>query len=141
MNSYDKNVMERIISTVLEGKKQYKSYSAFENWAQYGVTPEQYVAVLPWLFDNDRNDLNQTVKGIGLVVPHEWVEGDELGLKMLFKQTGPAEIHKIKYVLSYSGDVTSLYDKDTGYAWWSNNPRYTIEDVVRGVMISITEKA
>lgn len=139
MNSYDNNVMERIISTVLEGKKQYKSYSAFENWAQYGVTPEQYVAVLPWLFDNDRNDLNQTVKGIGLVVPHEWVEGDELGLKMLFKQTGPAEIHRITYGVGWDG--TSLTDMETGYKWNNANPRYTVEDVVRGVMISITEKA
>lgn len=139
MNSYDKNVMERIISTVLEGKKQYKSYSAFENWAQYGVTPEQYVAVLPWLFEDDRNELGQTVKGIGLVVPHEWVEGDELGLKMLFKQTGPAEIHRITYGVGWDG--TSLTDMETGYKWNNANPRYTVEDVVRGVMISITEKA
>ena len=139
MNSYDNNVMERIISTVLEGKKQYKSYSAYENWAQYGVTPEQYVAVLPWLFEDDRNELGQTVKGIGIVVPHEWVEGDELGLKLLFKQTGPAEIHRITYGVSALG--TWLTDIETGYKWNNANPRYTVEDVVRGVMISITEKA
>ena len=138
MNSYDNNVMDRIISTVLEGKKQYKSYSAYENWAQYGVTPEQYVAVLPWLFEDDRNELGQTVKGIGLVVPHEWI-GEEPGKKMLFKQTGPAEIHRITYGVSALG--TWLTDMETGYKWNNANPRYTVEDVVRGVIISITEKA
>ena len=47
MNTYNEKVMNNIISTVLTGNKNYKSYTAFENWAQYGITPEQYTEVLP----------------------------------------------------------------------------------------------
>ena len=138
MNSYSEKTLASVVNAIKTGDKQHRAYSAFENWAQYGVTAEQYVAVLPWLFDNDRNDLNQTVKGIGLIVPHEWVEQGP-GVRMLFKQTGPAEIHRITYGVSALG--TWLTDVETGYKWNNINPRYTVEDVVRGVMVSITEKA
>lgn len=138
MNSYTEKTLTSVTNAIISGNTEHRAYSAFENWAQYGVTPEQYVAVLPWLFDNDRNELGQTVKGIGLVVPHEWV-GEEPGQKMLFKQTGKAEIHRIAYNIGCY--VTGLYDTETGYAWNNANPRYTVEDVVRGVMVSITEKA
>ena len=139
MNSYSEKTLTSVTNAIMEGDKKHRAYSAFENWLQYGITAEQYIEVLPWLFEDDRNELGQTVKGIGLVVPHEWVEGDELGLKMLFKQTGPAEIHRITYGVSALG--TWLTDMETGYKWSNANPRYTIEDVVNGVMVSITEKA
>ena len=137
MNSYSEKTFQSVTNAIKTGDKQHRAYSAFENWAQYGVTAEQYIEVLSWLFDNDRNELGQTAKGIGLVVPHEWV-GEEPGQKMLFKQTGKAEIHRITYGVSALG--TWLTDMETGYKWNNSNPRYTIEDVVRGVMISITEK-
>ena len=137
MNSYTEKTFQSVINAIKTGDKQHSAYSAFENWAQYGVTKEQYTAVLPWLFDNDRNDQKQTVKGIGLIVPHKWI-GEEPGQKMLFQQTGPAEIHRIEYVRDY---VVSLYDKETGHAWNNSNPRYTIEDIVNGVCVNITEKA
>lgn len=138
MNSYSEKTLSSVTNAIMAGDKKHRAYSAFENWAQYGITAEQYIAVLPWLFDNDRNDLGKTVKGIGLIVPHEWI-GEEPGKKMLFKQTGPAEIHRITYGVSTLG--TWLTDIETGYKWNNANPRYTIEDVVRGVMVSITEKA
>lgn len=138
MNTYTEKVMSNVISTVLTGNTKYKSYSAFENWAQYGITPEQFTEVLPWLFDNDRDEAGQTVKGIGIVVPHEWID-QGAGKKCLFRQTGAAEIHRITYGIGcYS---TWLTDVETGYKWNNANPRYTIEDVVRGVTVTITEKA
>lgn len=138
MNSYSEKTLTSVTNAIMAGDKQHRTYSAFENWEQYGVTAEQYIAVLTWLFDNDRNEVGQTVKGIGLVVPHEWVE-DELGHKMLFKQTGHAEIHRIAYDVSALG--TWLTDMETGYKWNNSNPRYTVEDVVCGVRVNITEKA
>ena len=138
MNTYNEKVMNNIISTVLTGNKNYKSYTAFENWAQYGITPEQYTEVLPWLFDNDRNEDGQTVKGIGLVVPHKWIDRGA-GEKCLFKQTGSAEIHRITYGVTALG--TWLTDIETGEKWNNANPRYTVEDVVCGVIVNITEKA
>lgn len=139
MNSYSEKTLNSVTNAIISGNTEHRAYKAFANWAQYGVTAEQYIAVLPWLFDNDRDDAGQTVKGIGLVVPHKWVEGDELGLKMLFKQTGPAEIHRITYGISSAS--TWLTDMETGYKWNNANPRYTVEDVVRGVIVTITEKA
>lgn len=43
--------------------------------------------------------------------------------------------------LNKMADLKSLYDKETGHAWNNSNPRYTIEDVVNGVCVNITEKA
>lgn len=138
MNSYSEKTFRSVTNAIKTGDKQHRAYSAFENWAQYGITAEQYTAVLPWLFDNDRNEAGQTVKGIGLVVPHEWIEQGP-GEKMLFKQTGPAEIRRISYGISALG--TWLTDMETGYKWSNANPRYTVEDVVCGVCVNITEKA
>ena len=138
MNSYSTKTLENVTNAIMNDNKAHRAYKSYENWAQFGVTKEQYIAVLPWLFDNDRNELGQTVKGIGIVVPHEWI-GEEPGQKMLFKQTGSAEIHRITYGVGWDG--TSLTDMETGYKWNNANPRYTVEDVVRGVMVSITEKA
>ena len=138
MNSYTEKTLISVTNAVMNGQKEHRAYKSFANWAQYGVTAEQYVAVLPWLFDNDRNESGRTVKGIGLVVPHKWI-AREPGQKMLFEQTGPAEIHRITY--GHGPDVTWLTDMETGYKWSNSNPRYTVEDVVNGVIVSITEKA
>lgn len=138
MNSYTEKTLTSVTNAIVSGNTAHRAYSAFENWAQYGVTAEQYTAVLPWLFDNDRNEDHKTVKGIGLVVPHEWIDRGP-GEKCLFKQTGPAEIHRISYGIGCCS--TWLTDVETGYKWNNANPRYTVEDVVCGVNVTITEKA
>ena len=138
MNSYNEKTLNSVTNAIISGNTEHRAYKAFANWAQYGVTAEQYTAVLPWLFDNDRDDNGQTVKGIGLVVPHEWIDRGP-GEKCLFKQTGPAEIHRITYGIGSS--LTWLTDAETGYKWNNADPRYTVENVVNGVIVTITEKA
>ena len=130
MNSYTTITRDNVKNAIMNGDKSHRAYKSFESWKQYGATADQYTSVLDWLFEDDRNADGQTVKGIGLIVPHEWIPQGP-GEKCLFKQTGPAEIHRITYGIGPW--ATWLSDAETGQKWNNANPRYTVEDVVNGV--------
>lgn len=128
------SLVDHISSRIDEGSDE-----TFKSWAQYGVTKEQYLAVLPWLFIDtfydDEHFAGRVKKGIGLVVPHKYVD-DCTQWKKVFTQTGAAEIHRIYYSRDNLGGVY-LIDLDDGEEqnhrlWDNSNPRYEVREVVRG---------
>lgn len=107
---------------------------SFEEWAPYGIDPEEFIRVVRWLSEEtqeERNGRLQWARAVGLTVPHNVVR--TLGGGWKLQQTGPAVLHRLVNQIHAETGLALIHDFDTNESWGYHTwPHLTLRDIIDG---------
>ena len=107
---------------------------SFEEWAQYGIDPEEFISGVRWLSEEtqqERSGSLQWARAVGLTVPHMIVR--TLGGGWKLQQTGPAMLHRLVNEIHAATGLALIRDFDTNESWGYHTwPHLTLRDIFDG---------
>ena len=124
---YSEKTVCELIHDIRTGKNK-----SFAEWMQYGIDKDEFIAIVHWMAEETQEERQghlSWARAVGLVVPHQYII--TLGGNLVFRQTGPAKLIRIRNNYLDGIGLAICWDNDTDEMWLYHSwPHLTMQDLM-----------